>query len=63
MRLSHPGRLPQSRAQLEPLLRLAVIPLVWAILGLACALVYSLAQSTLCRTADWLSRESRRRLA
>ena len=63
MRLSHPGRLSQSRAQLEPLLRLAVIPLVSAIIGLACSRVYSLAQSTLCRIADWLSRESRRRSA
>jgi hypothetical protein len=43
MRLSHPGCHPQSHAHLEPLQRLAVIPLVSAILGRA----YSLAQSTL----------------
>lgn len=41
------GRLPLSRADLEPVLRLALIPLVAAILGAACGLAYSLAQSTL----------------
>ena len=47
MRATLPGRLPQSRADLEPLLRLALIPLVAAIIGIAGGLVYSLAQSTL----------------
>jgi capsular polysaccharide biosynthesis protein len=47
MRLTLSARLPQSRADLEPLLRLALIPLVAAILGAACGLVYSFAQSTL----------------
>ena len=35
------------RAELEPLLRLALIPLVAAIIGAVCGLAYSLAQSTL----------------
>jgi capsular polysaccharide biosynthesis protein len=47
MRATLTGRLPQSRADLEPLLRLALIPLVAAIIGIAGGLVYSLAQSTL----------------
>jgi capsular polysaccharide biosynthesis protein len=47
MRLNTPARLQLSRADLEPLLRLALIPLVAAFLGLVCGLVYSLAQSTL----------------
>jgi capsular polysaccharide biosynthesis protein len=47
MRPTLPGRLPQSRADLEPLLRLALIPLAAAIIGIAGGLVYSLAQSTL----------------
>ena len=47
MRLITPGRPPLSRADLEPLLRFALIPLVAAILGAACGLAYSLTQSTL----------------
>jgi capsular polysaccharide biosynthesis protein len=47
MRPTLPGRLPQSRADLGPLLRLALIPLVAAVIGIAGGLVYSLAQSTL----------------
>jgi capsular polysaccharide biosynthesis protein len=47
MRAITPGRLPVSRADLEPLLRLILIPLVAAIVGAVIGLVYSLAQSTL----------------
>jgi capsular polysaccharide biosynthesis protein len=47
MRLITPGRPPLSRADLEPLVRLALIPLVAAILGAVCGLGYSLTQSTL----------------
>jgi capsular polysaccharide biosynthesis protein len=47
MRTITPGRLPLSRAQLEPLLRLALIPLVAMIIGAVCGLVYSFTQSTL----------------
>jgi capsular polysaccharide biosynthesis protein len=47
MRLTTPERLQLSRADLEPVLRLALIPLVAAVIGVACGLVYSLAQSTL----------------
>jgi capsular polysaccharide biosynthesis protein len=47
MRTITPGRLPLSRAELEPLLRLALIPVVAAIIGAVCGLAYSLTQSTL----------------
>jgi capsular polysaccharide biosynthesis protein len=47
MRTITPGRLPLSRAELEPLLRLALIPVVATIVGAVCGLAYSLAQSTL----------------
>ncbi len=47
MRPTTLGRLPLSRADLEPVLRLALIPLVAAILGAACGFAYSLTQSTL----------------
>jgi capsular polysaccharide biosynthesis protein len=40
------GRPPLSRADLEPVLRLAMIPLIGALCGLILAEVYSLAQST-----------------
>jgi capsular polysaccharide biosynthesis protein len=41
------GRLPLSRADLERVLRLALIPLVGALLGASFGIVYSLSQSTL----------------
>jgi O-antigen/teichoic acid export membrane protein/capsular polysaccharide biosynthesis protein len=40
-------RVSSSRADLQPVLRLALIPVVAAIVGAACGLVYSLSQSTL----------------
>ena len=47
MRLITPGRPPLSRADLEPYARLALIPLVAALLGAVCGLAYSLTQSAL----------------
>jgi capsular polysaccharide biosynthesis protein len=47
LRLTIPGRLPVSRADLEPVLRLVLIPLVAAIVGLVVGLGYSVAQDTL----------------
>lgn len=47
MRLNTPERLQLTSADLEPMARFALIPLVAALLGLVCGLVYSLAQSTL----------------
>jgi capsular polysaccharide biosynthesis protein len=40
------GRLPLSRTDLEPVLRLALVPLIGALLGAAFGIVYSLSQST-----------------
>jgi capsular polysaccharide biosynthesis protein len=47
MRITSTRNLSLSRADLEPLLRLVLIPVVCLLVGGICGLVYSLAQSTL----------------